>query len=402
MYDVDGVVDVTVKDKETGKPIKNAIVIVYCGGSGKQYFTDENGKCKVKIPKYHFGSISIEARKEGYETALYEITVGHILTTIELLPEKSIKKNPLHYSPKILEDVGESPTEITIPKTMERKTIITENKQKKPKKFLIKICNGNQEPIDNLRLITSNGEIDVENGEYILEGIDERSIRILDPYNVYEEVTVNLNGEEIAVTLEVSKRILNFNFTETKKAKTDFDKALSRLNPSSYDLEIPKYLKQLCLALSELGDLTKKKVKTLRGKFDVLEFLNELDKTSAKVIQNVVEILTSREGIYLLYDIKRFKRDSIEENSPESKLVKEEIKLDITREEVERLSLEVDREIAEVMREGVDGYFFSALYQVYKSLDVKHAYIVPYLLLSTIKLMLQSHSIKNKLKGLAG
>ena len=121
-------VEIIVKDKKTGKPIKDVKVIVYCkDGSGKVYFTNEEGKCKVKIPKNFPGFIHIEAHKEGYETEQREITAGQIRLTIELLPEKSIKKNPLQYSPKILEDVDESPTEITIPKTMKQKTVITEN-----------------------------------------------------------------------------------------------------------------------------------------------------------------------------------------------------------------------------------------------------------------------------------
>ena len=45
---------------EDGKPVKNAKVILFTGrGSGRIYHTDENGRCRVKLPPATQGFIEI-------------------------------------------------------------------------------------------------------------------------------------------------------------------------------------------------------------------------------------------------------------------------------------------------------------------------------------------------------
>jgi rRNA-processing protein FCF1 len=146
----------------------------------------------------------------------------------------------------------------------------------------------------------------------------------------------------------------------------------------------------------------------LRGKCDILELMKEIDETSAEVIFNIKDILTSREGVYLLYDIKRFKKDVVEDKidliSIMNQLVNRALEFEIkefAREEIDKLSKEIDRKITKAMREGINGYFFSSLYKIHKKLKDK-SYAIQFLLLSVLRLMLNTNSIRSKLKGLTG
>ena len=380
---------------ENGNPIKDAKVVVLTGeGSGKPYFTDENGICKVKLP-FTLGFVKIEVVKEGYERQAEELYCQTTFRKIILRKERKVveKREVVKEAPKPIFDFNISKPQKELPSK---------------RKVTIHIYDEEKKPIGDLILITSAGELKVEKGICTLEVEGKEDIEVIDPYGVYKSVSLSLDGREIELTLQISDSISNFDFTKTRDAMDEFEKAVSRFNSNAYDQEVLEYLKHLCFALVKLGDAVKKNPGTLRGRFNVLELMKELDETSAEVIRGVKDILTSREGMYLLYDIKRFKGDVVEEKVDVAgmidRIVKRALELEaegVIKGEVGRLSLEVDREITEAMREGINGFFFSSLYKVHKKLGDR-AYAVQFLLLSVVKLMLNVNSIRAKLKGLTG
>jgi len=79
--------DIQVID-EDGKPVKNAKVILFTGrGSGRIYHTDENGRCRVKLPPTK-DFIEIKVVKKGYKEYIDYLNPYQIYRRIKLCKEK--------------------------------------------------------------------------------------------------------------------------------------------------------------------------------------------------------------------------------------------------------------------------------------------------------------------------
>jgi hypothetical protein len=299
--------DIQVID-EDWEPVKDAKVILFTGrGSGRIYHTNENGRCRVKLPPATQGFIEIKVIKKGYRESIDWLTPYQLYKRIKLYKEKQ-----------------------AVEKSSVTKKIIYEKTK------------------------------------------DE------------------------------------FVFRSIESAIDEFERTVrSQIQSETYDQEIVRYFDALGKGLKVCGNELKNNI--LRGRYDnkeaILEYILEFDRVAGIVIIKSKEILTSRMGLYLLRQMK-LKSDGIETanlGKDIAQLIDRALRLEsvgVIEQEVKRLCIEVDREITEAMRKGINGYFFSSLYRIFKDLNVKHAYVVLFLLLSTIKLMLNSHSIRTKLKGI--
>ncbi len=442
---------IKVVDAENDKPIPSAKVILKYNGERRPAHTDNRGICKVNIPEF-WDKIKVKIEKDGYKTFTgtlsviekkqqytarlkpekFELNVrvvddnenlvsgakvtvnGETKTTKDGIATFILRKG--NYSIKVeKENYYSSEKPIELNKNLEETIKIS--KEIGTIKFEIKdVFDG----LEGIKIYVNGYKVttDPEGYAELTLPVGTYDIRITDPRGIYEKLTDSIEVKKGTnsfkkILKEPSDEIRTYHFIKTEKAYNELNKVVETQIPAEkYDNEIPRYLKALGECYLRLNSKLKDNIGILRRSSEiksVIELFREVDSLSSNIINKIIEILTSKEGMYILYDIKRFRGNVLEMpidlNEKMENIIDRALEFEkkgIIREEVERLSLEVDREIMEVMREGVNGYFFSALYQVYKSLDVKHAYIVPYLLLSTIKLMLQSHSIKNKLKGLAG
>lgn len=445
-------VEIKVVDAETGKVIPNAEVLVEYGGNIKRNRTNEKGICKIRVPEF-WDSAIIAVKKEGYGVYKKQTKLAKRVD-IALKPEK------YKLSIKVVDDSGKpiDNAVVKIEGVEERTTdstgIAVFNLRKG--EYTIRVSKGDYHPIERTVSLNSDETVKIQLSRKVgtivfevkdkfgyLEGIEievggskaitdsngyarltlpvgSYTAYVRDSLGVYGSSSIPIDvkeGEQKIQTIVMktpSDEIRAFAFGSIESAIDEFEGTVkSQIPPETYDQEIVKYFDALSKGLKMLGNELKNNVGILRRRYgkseSVLGYFEEVNSLASNVIRSMREILTSREGLYLLYDIKRFRGEILERmidlDEKMREWIEKALELELkgaTRDVVENLSLEVDREITEAMREGINGYFFSSLYKVYRGLSVRQAYVVPFLLLSTIKLMLSTHSIRDKLKGLTG
>jgi hypothetical protein len=445
-------IEIEVVDAETGEAIPNAEVLVEYGRNTKHERTNRKGICKIKVPEY-WNSAVITVKKEGY----IEYKKKHTLTksvNVALKPER------YRLQIKVVDDSGKpiDNAVVKIEGVEERTTDSTGIAVFNLKKgnYTVRVSKGDYHPIERTVSLNSNETVEIKLSKKVgtlifeakdkfgyLEGIEidvggykaitdsngyarltlpvgSYTAYVRDTFGVYSGSSIPVEVKEDAEEMQTivmktpSNEIQAFAFRSIESAMNEFEGTVKSQIPSeTYDQELVRYFEALSRGLKMLGDELKNNVGILRRRYGkseaVLGYFEEVNTLASSVIRSMREILTSREGLYLLYDIKRFRVNILESivdlNEKMREIIEKALELELkgaVRDVVENLSIEVDREITEAMRKGINGYFFSSLYKVYRGLSVKQAYVVPFLLLSTIKLMLNTHSIRDKLKGLTG